>query len=125
MLCATLSYARNGAIFVTSCPFWNSCVERTTEPAGPVPLMPNRLLSCVASKLWPHPDSSMACAMVTDAGMPYCRCAASAPGATLAINACCADESGAEAPDVSTWLRLYRAPAAEAEPEPEAGLEDE
>src|SRR5580700_4223511 len=109
MLCAMLLYTRNGAFTVTVWPFWYSCVGRTTEPAGPVPLIPNRLLSWLASMLWPQPDSSIACAIVTAAGIPYCRCAASAPGATWAMKACCADESGADDGLLgAAWLRLYR-----------------
>jgi hypothetical protein len=111
MLCAMLLYTRNGAFTVTAWPFWYSCVGRRTEPAGPVPLIPNRLLSWVASRLWPQPDSSIACAIVTAAGMPYCCCAASAPGATAAMNACWAEESAADAADAACgagWLRLYR-----------------
>ena len=108
MLCATLLYTRNGAFTVTIWPFWYSWVGRRTEPAGPDPLIPNRLLSWVASRLWPQPDSSIACAIVTAAGTPYCRCAASAPGAIWAMNACCADECGADAVLGAGWLRLYR-----------------
>ena len=67
---------------VTHCPFWNSCVGRESLPAGPVPLIPKRLLSLVARVLWPHADSSMAWAIVTAAGTPYVCCAATAPGAT-------------------------------------------
>ena len=107
MLCAMLLYTRNGAFTVTAWPFWYSCVGRRTEPAGPVPLIPNRLLSWVASRLWPQPDSSIACAIVTAAGMPYCRCAASAPGATWAMKSCCADECGADEVLGTAWLRLY------------------
>ena len=51
--------------------------------------MPKRLWSLTASALWPHPDSSMAWAMVTAAGTPYLACAAMAPGATWLMNACC------------------------------------
>ena len=108
MLCATSLYTRNGAFTVTGWPFSYSCVGRRTEPAGPVPLIPNRLLSWVASRLWPQPDSSIACAIVTAAGMPYCRCAASAPGATWAMKARCAAEPAADAPLGAAWLRLYR-----------------
>src|SRR5262249_4630655 len=57
-------------------------------PAGPMPLMPNRLWSVVASVLCPQPDSSMAWAIVTEAGTPYLRCAAMAPGATRLMKAC-------------------------------------
>src|ERR1700722_7380579 len=125
MLCAMLLYARNGAFTVTAWPFWYSCVGRSTEPAGPVPLIPNRLFSWVASRLWPQPDSSIACAIVTAAGMPYCRCAASAPGATFAMNACRADESGADAVLGVAWLRLYRVPdAGWLDPAPDAGWLD-
>ena len=75
-------------MLVTSWPFWYSCVGSGSLPAGPVPLMPNRLWSLVASVLWPQPDSSMAWAIVTDAGTPYLRCAAIAPGAISPMNAC-------------------------------------
>src|SRR5580704_2930192 len=51
--------------------------------------MPNRLWYCAASPLWPHADSSMACAMVTAAGTPNRCCAAIAPGATRLMNDCC------------------------------------
>jgi hypothetical protein len=64
-------------------------------PAGPVPLIPNRLWSWLARLLSPQPDSSMAWAMVTAAGTPYRLCAATAPGAIDAINACCAAEASA------------------------------
>src|SRR5690348_11993405 len=50
--------------------------------------MPNRLLFLAASRLRPQSDSSMACAMVTDAGTPYRCSAAIAPGATALMNAC-------------------------------------
>ena len=40
-------------------------------PAGPVPLIPNRLWSLIASALWPQPDSSIAWAIVIAAGMPW------------------------------------------------------
>src|ERR1700733_147513 len=110
MLCAMLAYTRNGAFIVTAWPFWYSSVGRRTEPSGPVPLIPNGLLSWGASMLCPQPDSSIACAIVTEAGIPYCRCAASAPGATWAINACRAAESGTDAVLGAAWLRLYRAP---------------
>src|SRR3981081_4619063 len=76
MLSATLLYARKGAVCDTHWPFRNSCVGSASLPAGPVPLMPNRLLSLVASRLWPQPDSTMACAIVTAAGTPYRLCAA-------------------------------------------------
>ena len=108
MLCATVLYTRNGAFTVTIWPFWYSCVGRRTEPAGPDPLIPNRLWSSLASWLWPHPDSSIACAIVTAAGMPYCRCAARAPDATAAMKACCPEGSGTDAVLGATWLRLYR-----------------
>jgi hypothetical protein len=69
-------------------PLSYSWVGRMSVPAGPVPLMPNRLRAVVASSLWPQPDSSMAWAMVTAAGMPYWCWAAMAPGATMVMNAC-------------------------------------
>ncbi len=55
---------------LTVCPSYTSWVGSATLPAGPLPLMPNRLWSSLASALWPHPDSSMAWAMVTAAGTP-------------------------------------------------------
>jgi hypothetical protein len=70
MLSATLWYTRNDAEVLTGCPFTYSWVGSGTLPAGPVPLMPNRLWSWAASWLWPHPDSSMAWAIVTAAGTP-------------------------------------------------------
>ncbi len=70
MLSATLLYTRNDAEVFTGCPFTYSWVGSGTLPAGPVPLMPNRLWSWLASSLWPHPDSSMAWAIVTAAGTP-------------------------------------------------------
>src|SRR5262245_55514922 len=88
MLSAVLLYTRNEWLLVTSWPPRYSCVGSESLPAGPVPLMPNRLWSFVASVLSPQPDSSMACAIVTDAGTPYLRCAAIAPGATCPMNAC-------------------------------------
>ena len=109
MLCATLLYTRNGAVTATGWPFSYSSVGRSTDPAGPVPLIPNRLLSCVASRLWPQPDSSIACAIVTAAGTPYCRCAASAPGAISLMNACCEGVSETASVAGAGWLRLYRA----------------
>src|ERR1022692_346797 len=90
MLSAILLYRRNAAVRVTPLPFSYSWVGSGSLPAGPVPLMPNRLWSLMASSLWPQPDSSMACAIVTAAGTPYLRCAATAPGATLPMNASCA-----------------------------------
>ena len=63
-------------------------------PAGPVPLIPNRLWSLIASALWPQPDSSIAWAIVTAAGTPYRLCIAMAPGATWLMNACCAAVPG-------------------------------
>src|ERR1700750_1059178 len=97
---------------VTAWPFWYSWVGRSTDPDGPVPLMPNRLLSWAASLLCPHPDSSMAWAMVPAAGTPYFCCAAMAPGATELMNACCADALGPAEADVCGVVRLYRAAAA-------------
>src|SRR5256885_5669721 len=88
MLCAMLWYTRNGAVTVTYCPFWYSCVGSMSAPAGPVPLIPNRLWSLIASALWPQPDSSIAWAIVTAAGMPYRLCMAMAPGAIWLMNAC-------------------------------------
>ena len=94
MLSVMLWYTRNGAVRVTQAPFSYSCVGRVLRPAGPVPLIPNRLWSAVASPLCPQPDSSMAWAIVTAAGMPYRCCAAIAPGATRPMNACCAAVPG-------------------------------
>src|SRR5258705_304228 len=88
MLWATLWYTRNGAVTATYCPFWYSCVGSMSAPAGPVPLIPNRLWSLIASALWPQPDSSIAWAIVTAAGMPYRLCMAMAPGASWLMNAC-------------------------------------
>jgi len=50
--------------------------------------MPNRLCWLTARLLWPQPDSSIACAMVTDAGTPYVLWEATAAGATELMNAC-------------------------------------
>ena len=94
MLSAMLWYTRNGAVRVTQMPFSYSCVGRMSLPAGPVPLIPNRLWSAAASPLCPQPDSSMAWAMVTEAGMPYLCWAAIAPGATMLMNACWAAVPG-------------------------------
>ena len=94
MLSAMLWYTRNGAVRVTQAPFSYSRVGSMSRPAGPVPLIPNRLWSAVASALCPHPDSSMAWAIVTAAGMPYRCCAAIAPGATRLMNACWAAVPG-------------------------------
>ena len=79
---------------VTHWPFSYSRVGRASLPAGPVPLMPNRLWSRIASALWPQPDSSMAWAIVTAAGTPYRLCAAIAPGAIALMKACWLDVSG-------------------------------
>ncbi|HWG16197.1 MAG TPA: hypothetical protein VG268_23265 [Streptosporangiaceae bacterium] len=65
-----MSYTRNWAVMLTVSPPYTSWVGRDTLPAGPVPLMPNRLWSSLASELWPQADSSMAWAMVTAAGTP-------------------------------------------------------
>ena len=96
MLSAMLWYARNGAVRVTHTPFSCSRVGSMSR-AGPAPLIPNRLWSAVASTLRPQPDSSMACAIVTAAGMPYRCCAAIAPGATRLMNACWAAVPGTPA----------------------------
>src|SRR6266567_1575923 len=88
MLSAILWYTRNGAVRVTDLPLSYSWVGCTSLPAGPVPLMPNRLWSLVARLLRPQPDSSIAWAIVTAAGTPYRRWAATAPGATWPMNAC-------------------------------------
>ena len=50
----------------------------------------------------------MACAIVTAAGMPYCRCAASAPGAIALMKACCAAVPGTGAMLGAAGLLLYR-----------------
>src|SRR5437762_1016454 len=76
MLSAMLWYTRNGAVRVTHTPFSCSRVGSMSRPAGPAPLIPNRLWSAVASTLRPQPDSSMAWAIVTAAGTPYRCCAA-------------------------------------------------
>jgi len=76
-----------------------------TLPAGPVPLIPNRLWSWAASWLPPHPDSSMAWAMVTEAGTPKRCWAAIAPGATSLMNACCTFVPGAVALAGAVLLR--------------------
>jgi hypothetical protein len=52
------------------------------------------LSCCAESALRPQSDSSMAWAMVTEAGTPYFCSPAIAPGATAAMNACCALVSG-------------------------------
>ena len=94
MLSAMLWYIRNGEVTDTIWPFWYSCVGSVSAPAGPVPLIPNRLWSLTASALWPQPDSSIAWAMVTEAGAPYRLCAACAPGATSLMKACWAAVPG-------------------------------
>src|SRR6201999_2564676 len=81
-------YTQNRASIVTHCPPWNSEVGRLRLPAGPLPLMPNRLWYFAASPLRPQADSSIACAIVTAAGTPNRCCAAIAPGATRLMNAC-------------------------------------
>src|ERR1700722_6708496 len=73
---------------LTQSPFSDSRVDRVTLPAGPVPLMPNRLWYRAARLLWPQADSSIAWAIVTDAGTPKRCWAATAPGATRLMNAC-------------------------------------
>src|SRR5580693_7759341 len=50
--------------------------------------MPNRLWYRAARLLWPQADSSIAWAIVTDAGTPKRCWAATAPGATRLMNAC-------------------------------------
>src|SRR6516225_8748964 len=120
MLSVMELYTRNGASTVTHCPFSYSWVGIRTEPAGPAPLIPNRLLSCAASWLWPQPDSSIACAIVTAAGTPYWRWAAIAPAATCWIKDCWTAVAGACAGCGATWLLPYRwlAPAADPVPLP-------
>src|ERR1700734_63689 len=56
--------------------------------------MPNRLWYFAASELLPQADSSIACAMVTAAGTPHRRWAATDPGAIRLMNACCARVPG-------------------------------
>src|SRR6266851_6834357 len=80
---------RKAVARVTRWPFSYSWVGSGSLPAGPVPLIPNRLWSLLASWLRPQPDSSMAWAIVTAAGTPYLPCAAIAPGAISLMNACC------------------------------------
>src|ERR1700722_4856139 len=63
-------------------------------PAGPDPLMPNRLWYSAARPLFPQADSSIAWAMVTAAGTPHRCWAATAPGAIRLMNACCARVPG-------------------------------
>ena len=55
---------------LTHWPFWYSWVGSASLPAGPLPFMPKRLWSLLASRLLPQSDSSMAWAMVTAAGTP-------------------------------------------------------
>src|ERR1700728_1854776 len=50
--------------------------------------MPNRLWSRAARLLWPQADSSIAWAIVTDAGTPKRCWAETAPGATRLMNPC-------------------------------------
>ena len=79
----------------------------------------------MASRLWPQPDSSIACAIVTAAGTPYCCCAASAPGAIALMNACCEGVSETDSVAGAGGSRLYRAlDGAEEERAPE-GAEEE
>src|ERR1700759_2392357 len=84
---------------VTHCPPWYSDVGRLTLPAGPDPLMPNRLWYCAARPLLPQADSSIACAIVTEAGTPNRCWAAIAPGATRLMNDC-----WPLVPGVTYWL---------------------
>ena len=76
-----------------------------TLPAGPVPLMPNRLWSCTASELRPQDDSSIACAIVTEAGTPQRCCAAIAPGAIWLMKACCARVWGVAGESCAEYFR--------------------
>ena len=101
----------------THWPFWYSWVGSESLPAGPVPLMPNRLWSLVASALWPQPDSSMAWAMVTAAGTPYaCAGRRSRPGATALMKACCRTPAAPRwAGAWCCWLSAGAAPATPAE----------
>ncbi len=91
---------------VTHWPFWYSCVGKESLPAGPSPLIPNRLWSWLASVLWPHADSSMAWAIVTAAGTPYVRWAAIAPGATWLMNASWAAVPGDDVAAGAGWCLL-------------------
>src|ERR1700759_4239832 len=95
MLSAMLWYARNGAVTLTQAAVSYSRVGRLAWPAGPVPLIPNRLWSAVASSLCPQPDSSMGWAIVTAAGTPYRSWGAVAAGAIRLMNACWAAVPGA------------------------------
>jgi hypothetical protein len=88
MLWATLWYTRKAAMRFTYWLFRYSCVGSQSLPAGPLPLIPNKLWSLAASSLWPQADSSMACAIVTEAGTPYVCCAEMAPAAISLMNAC-------------------------------------
>ncbi|MNN50813.1 hypothetical protein D3C81_1654170 [compost metagenome] len=55
-------------------------------PAGPLPLIPKRLLAFTVKPLFPQPDSSAACAIVSEAAM-WLRCiSATAKGAILEMN---------------------------------------
>src|SRR5437763_7844440 len=114
MLWATLWYTRNGAVTVTYWPFWYSCVGSMSVPAGPEPLIPNRLLSRIASALWPQPDSSIAWAIVTAAGMPYRLCMAMAPGATWLMNACWAAVPGTCVDSAGGTFLVYDGPGGDA-----------
>src|SRR5919201_5373301 len=119
MLSATLWYTRMGAVTDTIWPFWYSCVGSMSVPAGPVPLIPNRLWSLTASTLWPQPDSSIAWAMVTDAGTPYRLCAARAPGATSLMKACWAAVPGTCAAVAGGLFLVYEGVALPDEPRDE------
>ena len=89
-------------VVFTSWPFSYSWVDCCRCPPGPVPLMPNRLWSWVARLAWPQPDSSIAWAIVTEAGTPM-RCVGDRARATSPMNACCALVSPGRAPAGVGW----------------------
>src|SRR6185312_14611186 len=92
-------------------------------PAGPVPLMPNKLWSLIARALWPQPDSSIAWAIVTAAGMPYRLGMAMAPGAIWLMNSCWAAVPGTCVASADGTFLVYDGPdgAGELGCEPAAG----
>ena len=72
--------------------------------------MPNRLWSLIASALWPQPDSSIAWAIVTAAGMPYRLCMAMAPGAIWLMNSCWAAVPGTCVASADGTFLVYDGP---------------
>src|SRR5487761_739619 len=94
---------------VTDWLFWYSCVGSQSLPAGPLPLIPNRLLSLAASSLCPQADSSRACAIVTAVGTPYLCCVAMAPAAIWLMNACWVCVPGAGVEPGGSWCLAYGA----------------